>query len=382
MKILILSDYYLPGYKAGGPTQSLANITAALEEEFTFSMITRDRDYGDKTPYHGIISNSWNDINGKKIYYLTPSIFLNIRLYKILLSTQYDKLYLNSFFSINYTVLPLVFRLLKLIPQKPVIVAPRGELSPGALNLKYIKKRAYLFLAKCIWLYRGIQWHVTCSSELVDVRKWFGVNTPIKLVNNMSMSFSESVEKSPKPRKRPGNLNIIFLSRITRKKNLDIALKILKGIEGKIEMNIYGVIDDEKYWQECQDLIFDLPKNISINYRKCIPHHEVVQTIKKHDLFLLPTRGENYGHVIVESFIAGTPVLISNQTPWRELEKKKIGWDISLLQLDKFQDILQSIVLMEDNEYIKLSEKTLQFGSQCMKNEDVREKMIELFNQA
>jgi glycosyltransferase involved in cell wall biosynthesis len=36
-----------------------------------------------------------------------------------------------------------------------------------------------------------------------------------------------------------------------------------------------------------------------------------------YDLFILPTLGENFGHVILEALTAGTPVLTSDQTQWK-----------------------------------------------------------------
>lgn len=36
MKILTLADYYLPGYKAGGPIRTLANMVDMLGDEFKF----------------------------------------------------------------------------------------------------------------------------------------------------------------------------------------------------------------------------------------------------------------------------------------------------------------------------------------------------------
>jgi glycosyltransferase involved in cell wall biosynthesis len=38
---------------------------------------------------------------------------------------------------------------------------------------------------------------------------------------------------------------------------------------------------------------------------------------RQYDLFVFPTRGENFGHVIIESLSVGTPVLLSDRTPWR-----------------------------------------------------------------
>ncbi|MNY40193.1 hypothetical protein D3C86_1749200 [compost metagenome] len=44
----------------------------------------------------------------------------------------------------------------------------------------------------------------------------------------------------------------------------------------------------------------------------------------------MPTHGENYGHAIAEALSAGTPVLISDATPWRGLQQEGVGWDIPL----------------------------------------------------
>lgn len=59
-----------------------------------------------------------------------------------------------------------------------------------------------------------------------------------------------------------------------------------------------------------------LPAHIEATY--CGPRtpSEVPALMREHDLFFFPTLGENYGHVIIESLSAGTPVLISDQTPW------------------------------------------------------------------
>ena len=61
-----------------------------------------------------------------------------------------------------------------------------------------------------------------------------------------------------------------------------------------------------------------------------LENSEVMKVFRAHDLFLFPTRGENYGHVIMESMSAGTPVLLANTTPWRNLEQFGVGWDLPL----------------------------------------------------
>ena len=54
------------------------------------------------------------------------------------------------------------------------------------------------------------------------------------------------------------------------------------------------------------------------------------ESLAKNDLFFFPAHGENYGHVIAEAMAAGCPVLISDQTAWRNLEEKGAGWDLPL----------------------------------------------------
>jgi glycosyltransferase involved in cell wall biosynthesis len=100
-------------------------------------------------------------------------------------------------------------------------------------------------------------------------------------------------------------------------KNLMFALEALCHVTAQVHFSIYGPIDDDNYWRTCQSAITQLPGHISATYCGPISHESVSGTLAQHDLFFLPSRGENFGHVIFESLAAGTPVLVSDQTPWR-----------------------------------------------------------------
>ena len=71
--ILVFCDYYLPGYKAGGPLRTISNMVDILGDEIHFKIVTRDRDSGDNKPYKDIILNQWLKVGNADVLYLSPS---------------------------------------------------------------------------------------------------------------------------------------------------------------------------------------------------------------------------------------------------------------------------------------------------------------------
>jgi len=380
--ILAFADYYLPGYKAGGPIRTLANIVDRLGDEFEFKIVTADRDFDDMKPYPGIKIDGWNRVGKAEACYMLPNRHSLRDFKRLLCSTEYDILYLNSFFSPHFTIKPLVLRRLRLIPDRPLVIAPRGEFSTGALGLKSFKKRVYITVAKALGLYKDIIWQASSEYEEADIRRWFGNDARVIIAPDLPPVINATDEPKAVKGKTKGCLKIIFLSRISRQKNLDAALKMLIGLNGRIRFDIYGPMEDKVYWAKCQKIISDLPENIEVRYCGSVAHDMVGTLMREHDLFFLPTLGENFGHVILEAFCAGCPVLLSDQTPWRRLEKKGIGWDLPINRPDLFQDVLQKCVEMNNLEYMKWSDRAREYGFQMTKDDKVVEQNRQLFHYA
>jgi glycosyltransferase involved in cell wall biosynthesis len=130
-------------------------------------------------------------------------------------------------------------------------------------------------------------------------------------------------------------------------------LTMLANIRGEVLFNIYGPLEDRSYWERCRLIIEGMPSNIHVYYRGEVRHEEVYAVLKAHDLFYLPTTGENFGHAIYESLSAGCPILISDRTPWRDV--KGGGWSVPLEQPETFAAILQKCVDMNMEEWEVLS---------------------------
>jgi hypothetical protein len=104
LRILTFVGYYLPGYKAGGPIRTLANMVGRLGDEFEFKIVTADRDFDDTKPYSKIKLDGWNKVGKADVFYLSPNKRSLSDFKRLLCSTEYDILYLNSFFSPHFTI--------------------------------------------------------------------------------------------------------------------------------------------------------------------------------------------------------------------------------------------------------------------------------------
>ena len=60
-------------------------------------------------------------------------------------------------------------------------------------------------------------------------------------------------------------------------------------------------------------------------------------------MFFLPSFSENFGHAINEALSVGVPVLISDKTPWRNLQEKGMGWDLSLDNRRAFIEVIEAM---------------------------------------
>jgi glycosyltransferase involved in cell wall biosynthesis len=375
--VLIVCDFYLPGHKGGGPIRSLANLVSRMGDEIDFLVVTRDRDLGDRNPYPDVIPARWTAVGKARVMYLAKLGF-SAELREVLQNAKYNILYLNSFFSRRTSMPILLLRWVGAIPARPLILAPRGEFSAGALALNPIRKRAYLRASKALGLLKDVFWQASTDHEKVDLINALGAEHPdvsqgdtetgVRQEGGRIFTAADLPElptggtSNGESSKVAGGARIAFLGRISPMKNLHAAIELLGDLDGRVQLNIFGPLEDPTYWERCERAIRQLPPNINVEYRGEIAHSEVAATLGAHDLLFLPTLGENYGHVILEALVAGTPVLISDRTPWRGLEGAGVGWDIPLQQPGEIRRVLAEVVAMDAAVHAKWSSRARTFG--------------------
>lgn len=377
MHILVMIGVYLPGNSGGGPIKSVSNLVKALGSDFDFDIVTSDRDLNSSKPYLEIKIGDWNSIGNSRVMYLKRGVPSLLQMYKIIRDGHYDLIYLNSFFDSHFSIFPVLVNRLMAKKSMPVLLAPRGEFSPGALGLKKLKKYFYIKLSKLIGLYKNITWHASTANEANDIRHIFSpaygaVSTArvISASDIANISTSDEVNNIASDNSNV-NLRVCFLSRIAKMKNLHFALDLLKQFDRPLTFSVYGPLEDSAYWEECQRSIKSLPTNIKVEYHGSVDTKDVVKTISSHDIFILPTLGENYGHVIVEAWAAGVPVLISDRTPWKNLEGRKIGWDIPLSSPELFRKALMTACQWNADEWREAKSACRKEADSIINNADV-----------
>lgn len=381
IKLLVFLQYYLPGSKSGGPVRTVANMVEALSDRIDFYIVTLDRDSGDTAPYSGCYVNEWQKVGAANVYYCSPDSIKMSKFYRLITDVDFDLIYFNSFFSYEFTIKPLMAaKLLKRVQSKRIVLAPRGEFSEGALTIKRRKKQLMLFFINRLSWLKNIYWHASSEWEVKDINAVVKVKDDhIKTAYNLVKRDSNPSFQNKVNQICSDTCNIMFLSRISPKKNLLGALEILSHIKANINFNIYGGISDADYWSECQVLIHKLPYNIKVKYFGHVSYDQVTIILQQNDLLLLPTLGENFGHVIVESIQVGTPVLISDKTPWRDLESKGIGWDVPLGNKQAFCKAIETVAQMSSQEKFQWRQLILSKQDEILNFSEIEQQNFHLF---
>jgi glycosyltransferase involved in cell wall biosynthesis len=360
--ILVICDFYLPGFESGGAARTLANMIDRLGDRYDFRVVTRDRDGVAATqPYNSVKIGDWNQVGKASVYYLPPGEIRIGKLKELISRTAPAAIYLNSFFS-PLTIMSLILERIKAIPPVALIVAPEGEFSAGALALRRFKKLPYLRLARTALLTPKIIWKAASEAERADILDRVGA-AEVQVAPNMPprIIFPE-FDVSQRPTKTPGSCRMIFLSRFMRKKNFNWLLPLLPRVEGEIEIDICGTLEEADYWAECRRLTAAFPDRIRVRAIGPVPHSEVQRKLAEYDFFILPTLGENFGHVFVEAFASGVPVIASDRMPWRNLQTLGIGWDIPLDRPNDWVTAIRTAVSMTQAEHCEMIRKTREFA--------------------
>jgi glycosyltransferase involved in cell wall biosynthesis len=341
--VLLSMAVFWPGAAANGPVQACLNLVDALAPDYDFRIIARDRPFDQQAPRPDIEADVWIDRGNFSILYVRPESFTPRYFLRLFNATPHDLVHLNSFFDRQFTIPILVARRFAHLSRRPLLLSPRGEFAPGALQLKRLRKLLYLAGARISGLLDGIHLQATTTKELKDIRVALPGFGNIVIASDIP-TRTETENCTPRARiKRKGRVKVVFVGRIHPMKNLDFALSVLSEVSCPVEYEIIGPVEDETHWHRCQELIRTMPAHITVRARGAASQTEVRAMLREADALFLPTRGENFGYAIVEALSEGTPVLISERTPWNEVTNAGAGWALPLEEKGAFVRAIEDL---------------------------------------
>ena len=372
-KILVIIGTYLPGYKAGGPVLSIANLIDYLGDEYEFSVLTSCCDLNETVPYPDVAEEDWNTVGKARVFY--TAAFTKDLIERV--AQGMDIVYVCGCFNAYGRYALSLKRDGKI--QGRLIVASMGLFADGAFRIKYAKKKMYMLLTNLLGLYRRMEWSASTEEEAANIAKHVWGRIHYHIAKDLPRRVQlRSVDKPDIGEE----LKVVFLSRISRKKNLSYAIRLLQEVtDVKVHVSIVGVLEDEQYWQECRELIRALPSNVTCEYKGAIASSDVVRELEGHHVFLFPTLGENYGHVIQEALSAGCVALISDQTPWQDLEESGVGASIPLDQPQRFVDWLRRYAAMNAETFQEMSDRAIRYAYEHSNLEQMAQKYREMFGE-
>lgn len=379
LRVLVLGEHFWPGFLAGGPITSLVNLLRSLDDTLDLRLIARDRDLDTTAAYEEVPIDRWTPFGDAQVKYLSPGQAAPLALARHIRAVEHDVLYVNSLFSIGFGIVPLLLRRFGLVPRRPLVLASRGELSHGALSLNPVRKRAYLRVARALGLMAGATWQSAGEHETRDVYRIFGLGVDVVEAPNLTAPPPPAPSRPPK---ESGRVRLVFVGRIVPMKNLLTAVEILREVACPVSFEIVGPAEDEAYWTQCRRALEALPDQVSWTFLGAVPPAQVPELLAGAHLLLLPTLGENFGHTIVEALLTGCPVLLSDRTRWRNLDREGAGWDLPLERLPRFREVIEHVAGLEDNGFGRMSRAARDLGVRVATDDGSRRRSLALFERA
>jgi glycosyltransferase involved in cell wall biosynthesis len=208
---------------------------------------------------------------------------------------------------------------------RPFILAPRGMLAREALAFSRRQKLAFWTLLQGPALDGVGCIHVTSLQERDEVRA-FGLMAPIALAPN---GIDLPTLEGPRPMAPDGRREVLYLGRLHPKKSVEMLIEAWARIRPERRagwrLRIVGPSEDD-YDRELAVLATRLGLIEELAIEPPIYGPAKLDAYRRAEVFVLPTRNENFGLTVAEALAAATPAISTRGAPWGGLETERCGW--------------------------------------------------------
>lgn len=214
--------------------------------------------------------------------------------------------------------------------QIPYIFTIHGMLDDWSMRQGALKKRAYLTFAARSMFRHATTVHFTAKGEREQAKKWIpiGDRAVVQCCAMDLTAYDDLPGPEPAlkafPEIHPEKKKLLFLSRIHPKKGIELLLgaaALLQKQRSDLQLLIAGPGDDS-YVAQLKKMASELGVSDITNFLGMVKGTEKQSLYQLADVFVLPTHQENFGLVLAEAMVCGTPVVTTRGTDiWQELQE-------------------------------------------------------------
>ena len=149
-------------------------------------------------------------------------------------------------------------------------------------------------------------------------------------------------------RDKHDDFKIIFVGSVTDRKNPDLIVKAISELDDEISLEIIGPTPNKTYLNELKKSISNSQHKKNILLTPFIAIDELIEKYSNADLFILPSKSEGLGRVVIEAQATGCPVLVSSNTGAVDLIiDHETGY---IFENDNLEDLKDKIKNIIDNQ--------------------------------
>jgi glycosyltransferase involved in cell wall biosynthesis len=341
-EIVLIYFSFFPSEFAVGPTITVKRLAMHLSRYLPVRILTLNYDEASRRPLfpdpHHVVEEE-----GYVVEYLPYDLSRYRYLYRHLRKPNIS-IGLNCVFDYRLAIPALMLQSL-VGRSKHVVHFPHGIFLDAVLSQKHLKKALFCRGFDTLRLGQHLLHVASSEQEAADIRQ--ALKTPqhiVVLPHFGPMPPQGALERAVT--KQPGELRICLIGRVAAQKNVIGALDVLARLKVPCQFDVIGAIEDEAYHRECMAKVEALPSGVVVRLLGAVPHAELMNKLGAYHALFSPTLGENFGHAILEALGCGLPALISDRTPWQDLEVHRGGWVVNLDSPERFVTVLEQIYQM------------------------------------
>jgi glycosyltransferase involved in cell wall biosynthesis len=134
-------------------------------------------------------------------------------------------------------------------------------------------------------------------------------------------------------------LKLLFVGGLSQRKGIANLFAAVKYFGSRVTLTVVG----SKVVNNCRILDEELAKH---QWIPTMPHAQVLNLMRQHDVLVFPSLFEGFGLVITESMAQGTPVITTDRTAGPDIiNNGENGWLIEAGSTQKLQDAIENILI-------------------------------------